>query len=45
MERNTIVDKELDFEIEDAVMKLYGITPEEKDHVWKELGKVQRLNY
>lgn len=43
LERNSTIDKELDFEIEDAVMKLYGITPEEKDHIWKELGKVQKL--
>jgi len=43
VERNTIINKELDFGIEDAVMKLYGITPEEKDHIWEELRKVQKL--
>lgn len=33
----------LDFEIENLVMDLYGITPEMKTYVWKELRKVQRL--
>ena len=37
------IGKEEDFEIEDAVMRLYGITPEEKMRVWEELGKVQKL--
>jgi len=35
--------KTLDFEIEDLVMNLYGITPEMKVHIWNELRKVQRL--
>jgi len=37
------VPKKLDYEIEDLVMKLYGITPNMKNHIWKELKKVQRL--
>lgn len=37
------VPKQLDYEIEDLVMKLYGITPTMKTHIWKELKKVQRL--
>jgi chaperonin cofactor prefoldin len=37
------VPKNLDYEIEDLVMKLYKITPEMKQHVWNELKKVQRL--
>ncbi len=35
--------EKLDFEVEDLVMKLYGITPEMKVHMWNELKKVQKL--
>ncbi len=35
--------KKLDFEIEELVMSLYGITPEMKVHMWNELKKVQKL--
>ena len=41
--KNAQIDSELDYQIEDAVMKLYGITPEEKEQIWEELGRVQRL--
>lgn len=33
----------LDFEIEELIMNLYGITPEMKAHMWRELKKVQKL--
>jgi len=33
----------LDFEIEELVMNVYGITPEMKVHIWRELKKVQKL--
>ena len=35
--------EKLDFEIEELVMNLYGITPEMKAHIWNELRKVQKL--
>lgn len=40
---NAPIDRDADLEIEDLVMKLYGITSEEKMHIWGELEKVQKL--
>jgi len=40
---NKEVPKQLDYEIENLVMKLYEITPEMRKHIWDELKKVQRL--
>ena len=38
-----VVPKQLDYEVEDLVMKLFKITPEMKQHIWSELKKVQKL--
>lgn len=37
------VPKQLDFDIEDLVMKVYKIAPTMKTHIWSELKRVQRL--
>lgn len=41
--KSGIVSKELDYEIETLVMELYGIKPDMKTHIWRELHKVQDL--
>lgn len=37
------IPDDLDFEIEDLVMKVYRIPEEDRTHIWDELKKVQRL--
>ena len=43
LKKNQPIGREEDLSIEDAVHRIYGITPEEKMHVWAELDKVQKL--
>lgn len=43
LKKGAPIDRDEDLEIEDLVFKVYGITPEEKMHVWGELDKVQKL--
>ena len=43
LQKNSPIDRDLDLKIEEAVMELYGITPEEKMRVWDGLGSVQKL--
>lgn len=38
-----VVSRQLDYEAEDLVMKLFKITPEMKQHIWSELKNVQKL--
>jgi len=41
--KNGEVPREIDYQVEDLVMQLYGITPKMKNHIWNELRKVQKL--
>jgi len=43
LRRNQPIDEKADFEIEDLVMRLYGISASMKTRIWQELNKVQRL--
>jgi type I restriction-modification system DNA methylase subunit len=43
LKKNMQIDNDLDYQIEDAVMKLYQITSDEKTKIWEELGHVQKL--
>ena len=43
LKKNTPIGRDEDLVIEDLVFKIYGITPEEKMHIWGELDKVQKL--
>jgi hypothetical protein len=41
--RNLPTERKIDLEIENAVLDLYGITLEERIHIWTELKKAQKL--